>query len=321
MKNIVILDAFAANPGDLAWSDLESLGKLTVHPRTMESEIADRLKDAHIVLTNKTPITKEMISSLDHLEYIGMLATGYNVVDDLAAREKGIPLCNVPAYSSESVAQHVFAHILNYCRRVEYYSEQVLRGVWSNNDDWSYWDFPQIELTGKTLSIVGLGRIGTAVAQIGVAMGMRVLAVNRRKIDPLPDGVEQVDLEMAFKEADFISLNAPLNDGTENIINKESLAIMKKSVFITNAGRGQMIVEKDLAHALNQGLIGGAGLDVLRQEPPEADHVLFSAKNCYITPHQAWSSLTARRRLIRVATENVRSFLEEKPQNVVNSLA
>jgi len=318
MKEIVILDGFASNPGDLSWSELENLGNLTVHPRTPEDEIADRLKDAQIVLTNKTPLSREMIEALEQLEYVGMLSTGYNVVDHLAARERGIPLCNVPAYSSESVAQHVFAHILNYCRRVEYYSDQVMNGLWSKNDDWSYWDFPQIELTGKTLTIVGLGRIGKAVAQIGVAMGMTVLAVNRSKVDPLPEGVEQVDLETAFKEADFISLNAPLNEGTENIINRESLALMKKTVFITNAGRGQMIVEADLAHALNEGLVGGAGLDVLRQEPPESDHVLFGAKNCFITPHQAWSSLTARRRLIRVATENVKAFLDGSPMNVVN---
>lgn len=318
MKNIVILDGYAANPGDLSWSDLESLGNLTVHPRTLDSEIADRLREAQIVLTNKTPLTREMIASLEQLEYVGMLATGYNVVDDIATRERGIPLCNVPAYSSESVAQHVFAHILNHCRRVEYYSNQVMEGLWSKNDDWSYWDFPQIELTGKTLSIVGLGRIGKAVADIGVVMGMRVLAVNRSKVDPLPRGVEQVDLTTAFKEADFISLNAPLNEGTENIINKDSLALMKKSVFITNAGRGQMIVEADLAKALNEGQIAGAGLDVLRNEPPEADHVLFGAKNCFITPHQAWSSLTARRRLIRVATENVKAYLDGSPQNVVN---
>ncbi len=318
MPSIVVLDAHATNPGDLSWENLELLGDLKIYPRTPAMLIDERIHGANIVLTNKTRLDAAAVVKASDLRYVGMLSTGYDAVDGPAARTRNIPLCNVPAYSSESVAQHVFAHILNHCRRVEYYSDQVRKGDWAANDDWSYWDFPQIELTGKTMTIVGLGRIGKEVARIALAMRMKVLAVNRSKIDALPDGIEQVDLETAFRQADFISLNAPLNEGTEDIINEERLSWMKPTVFITNAGRGQMLVENDLANALNEGRIAGAGLDVLRTEPPEPDHILYGAKNCFITPHQAWSSLTARRRLIRVATENIQAFLDGNPKNLVN---
>ncbi|MGB8169191.1 MAG: D-2-hydroxyacid dehydrogenase [Chthoniobacteraceae bacterium] len=316
--SIVILDAFTANPGDLSWEKLSRLASLQIHDRTAASEIVARAGNAAVILTNKTPLTAQTIEALPHLRYIGVLATGYNIVDVAAARARGIVVSNVPAYGTPSVAQAVFALLLELTHRTGHHAEAVRAGRWSACPDFSFWDFPLVELAGRTFGIVGYGQIGRAVARIASAFGMTVIAT---KSDDLPgrDGeVELVPMDALFREADVISLHCPLTPKTQGLVNAERLAQMKPGALLINTGRGPLIVENDLADALNAGRIAGAGLDVLSVEPPPPGHPLFTAKNCLITPHFAWATREARGRLIEIATENVRAFLAGTPRNVVN---
>ncbi len=316
--SIVILDAFTANPGDQSWVGLETLAPLSTFERTEEEAIVARAAGATLVLTNKTPLTAATINALPSLRYIGVLATGYNIVDVGAARARGIVVSNVPAYSTASVAQVVLALLLELTHRTGHHAEVVRAGRWSACPDFSFWDFPLVELAGRTFGIVGYGQIGRAVGRIAAALGMKVIAT---KSDDRPgrDGeVELVPMEVLFREADVISLHCPLTPKTQGLVNAERLAQMKPGALLINTGRGPLIVEQDLADALNAGRIAGAGLDVLSAEPPPASNPLLTAKNCLITPHFAWATREARGRLIEIATENVRAFLAGTPRNVVN---
>jgi glycerate dehydrogenase len=315
---IVILDAHTVNPGDLSWNELEKLGDCTIYEHTSQENVVERTKNADIALINKTGLYKKEIDHLPDLKYIGVLATGYNVVDGDAAQARNIPITNVPAYSTMSVVQMVFAHLLNYTQRVAHHDQTVKEGRWTRSRDFCYWDFPLSELSDKTLGIIGFGRIGSAVARVAQALGMQVLAVNESPIDPLPEGVQQVDLERVFKTSDFITLHCPLTPETHHLINKDSLSLMRPDAFLINTGRGALIDEHALADVLNQELIAGAGLDVLEEEPASNDTPLIHAKNCTITPHIAWATREARARLINIATDNVKSFLEGNIKNRVS---
>lgn len=314
---IVVLDGYTLNPGDLSWQELEALGDVTLYDRTPADLILYRSEPAEILLTNKTPLTKETIQSLPRLKYIGVLATGYNVVDVKAAADRNIPVTNIPTYGTNSVAQMVFSHILNLCHNVGDHARSVNAGKWAESPDFCFWDRPLIELDGKVLGLIGLGRIGLATARIGQAFGMKVLA---NDVDPskVPDGIDFVDLDRIFRESDIVSLHCPLTEDNHKLVNAERLAKMKKSAFLINTSRGPLVDEEALANALNSGQIAGAGLDVLAVEPPVRDHPLYSAKNCYITPHIAWATREARERLYETAVENIKSFLAGRPENVVN---
>lgn len=314
--HIVILDGFALNPGDLGWSNIEELGNCTVYDRTPPEKIVERAKGAQAIFINKVTIDKKIISQLPELKFIGILATGYNVIDIDAAKEAGIVVANIPAYSTDSVAQLVFAHILHFARNVSLHADSVRSGKWSASEDFCYHLTPQIELTGKTLGIIGYGRIGHAVAKAGRAFGMNVIYHNRSKKEASP-GIMPADLNTLLRTSDFISVNCPLNEDNEKFINKEAIQKMKQSVFIVNTGRGALIDEYDLAEALNEGRIAGAGLDVLSEEPPEPENPLLTAKNCFITPHIAWTTIEARKRLIQIAGENLKAFIEGAPKNVI----
>jgi glycerate dehydrogenase len=316
--SIVILDAFTANPGDLDWQALAALAPLQLHDRTARGEIVARARGATIVLTNKTPLNAEAIAALPELRYIGVLATGYNIVDVAAARERGIVVSNVPAYSTASVAQVVFALLLELTHRAGHHSDAVRAGRWTKCADFSFWDFPLAELAGRTFGIVGFGQIGRAVARIAAALGMKVIATKSDDRTGREGDVELVPMDTLFREADVISLHCPLTPKTQGLVNAERLAQMKPTALLINTGRGPLVVESDLAAALNAGRIAGAGLDVLSAEPPSADNPLLAAKNCVITPHLAWATREARARLIAIATENVRAFLAGTPRNVVN---
>jgi glycerate dehydrogenase len=315
---IVVLDGYTLNPGDLSWDGLESMGECEIYDRSPAELTVERAKDAEIVLTNKTLLDARTISSLRKLLYIGVLATGYNVVDVAAARERGIAVANVPAYGTASVAQMTFAIILELANRVGHHSETVRSGHWCKSQDFCYWNHPLVELEGLTIGIVGFGRIGQAVAKIANGFGMKVLASTRSmKASPLP-GVEMADLDTVFRKSDIVSLHCPLTDDNRGFINSQRLAMMKPNAFLINTSRGLLIDEKALADALNSGMIAGAGLDVLSAEPPKPDNPLLSAKNCFITPHIAWATHAARERLMKIAIDNVRSFLDGKPKNIVN---
>ena len=316
--SIVILDAFTANPGDLDWAGLEKLAPLQIHDRSASEHIIARAANASVLLTNKTPLTGETIAALPHVRYIGVLATGYNIVDVAAARARGIVVSNVPAYGTPSVAQAVFALLLELTHRTGHHAAAVREGRWSACPDFSFWDFPLVELAGRTFGIVGYGRIGQAVARIAVAFGMKVIATKSNDRPGRDGDVELVPMEALFCEADVISLHCPLTPKTQGLVNAARLAQMKRGAFLINTGRGPLVVESDLADALNSGRIAGAGLDVLSTEPPPKDHPLLTAKNCIVTPHFGWATREARARLIEVATENVRAFLAGTPRNVVN---
>lgn len=305
--NITILDGYCLNPGDLSWDDLRALGNLTVYDRTPAAEAAARAAGADIVLTNKTPMPRAVIEALPDLRYIGVLATGYNIVDIDAARARKIVVTNIPAYGTGSVAQFVFALLLELCHRVAAHSEAVHAGDWSRNPDWSFSLSPQIELAGKTMGIAGYGRIGRQTAAIAEAFGMNVLAFD----------TDRGSLEEVLRESDVISLHVPLFPETRELINRDSLAKMKSTAFLINTSRGPLVNEADLAEALNTGRIAGAALDVLSQEPPHTGNPLLSARNCVITPHMAWSTREARQRLLEIATENVRSFQLGQLRNVI----
>ena len=314
---IVILDAYTANPGDLSWHELEQMGTLTVYDRTQPTETVSRAADADIVLTNKVVISREVISQLPHLKYIGVLATGYNVVDVEAARERGIVVTNVPAYSTESVAQMVFAHLLTVTNRTEHYAVANRQGRWAQNPDFCYWDFPHMELSGKTFGIVGLGNIGQRVAQIALAFGMKVKAQTSKAADALPAGIEKVTTEELLATSDVLSLHCPLTEGTRHLINAESLRQMKPTAILINTGRGPLIDDQAVADALADGRLAAFCADVLTSEPPQADNPLLQQPNAFITPHIAWATKEARVRLLQVAMDNVRAFLNGTPVNAV----
>jgi glycerate dehydrogenase len=315
---IAVLDGHCLNPGDLSWQGLEALGKCTVFERTPAEMLAERLREADIVLTNKVPLRRELLSGQSRLKYIGVTATGYNIIDVDAARDLGIVVTNVPTYGTMSVAQMVFAHLLNLTQRVGDHAEAVRDGRWAASADWCFWDFPLLELEAMTLGIVGYGRIGQAVAGLARAFGMTVIAHNRSAIAKA-EGVRAVDMETVFRESDVVSLHCPLTPETNRLVNRERLALMKPTAFLINTSRGALVDEGALADALNSGRLAGAGLDVLDAEPPAAGNPLFAAKNCYITPHIAWATRQARQRLLDLAVENVAEFLAGRPRNVVNA--
>ena len=314
---IVILDGFTANPGDLSWKGLEELGMLTVYDRTRPEETVARAAEADIVLTNKVIINREMMAQLPQLKYIGVLATGYNVVDIEAAHERGIIVTNVPAYSTESVAQMVFAHLLTVTNRTEHYAIQNRQGRWSKNPDFCYWDFPHLELAGKTFGIVGLGNIGRRVAEIALAFGMQVKALTSKSANALPTGVEKANLEVLLATSDVISLHCPLTDTTRHLINRDTLSKMRPSAILINTGRGPLVDDQAVASALAKGQLAAFCADVLTEEPPKANNPLLNQPNAFITPHIAWATEEARSRLLQVAISNVQAFLNAQPKNVV----
>ena len=319
---IVVLDGHAENPGDLSWQGLETLGDVTVYERTDvhdEALIRARMGDAEAVYTNKTPLTGETIAAAPNLRFIGVLATGYNVVDVVYAKEKGIPVCNVPNYGGYSVSQFTIALMLEACLHIGHHDRTVHEGKWQNSPDWCYWDYPLIELAGKTFGLLGCGRIGIHTAEAAKGLGMHVIAYNRSQSQAAKDlGVEFVDLDGLFARSDVLALQMPLADFNVGIINKENIAKMKDGVIILNNSRGQMVVEQDLADALNSGKVAFAGLDVVSTEPIRADNPLLKAKNCIITPHISWAAKQCRVRILDQTVENVKAFLAGKPVNVVN---
>ena len=317
--NIVVLDGFSAQPGDLSWLGLERLGTLTVYERTSSEQTVERASQADIVLTNKVIISREVMAQLPQLKYVGVLATGYNVVDVEAARERGIIVTNVPAYSTESVAQMVFAHLLTVTNRTEYYAVQNRNGRWSANPDFCYWDTELTELSGKTFGIVGLGNIGRRVAQIALAFGMKVIALTSKSADALPAGIEKVDLNTLLAVSDVLSLHCPLTDNTRHFINAETLRQMKPTAIIINTGRGPLVDDQAVADALASGRLSAFCADVLTAEPPSIANPLLRQPNAFITPHIAWATKEARIRLLDVAVDNVRCFVEGKPRNVVTN--
>jgi glycerate dehydrogenase len=317
VMKIVVLDGYVLNPGDLSWDGIKELGDCVFYDRTPADMTVERAKGADAVFTNKVVLNKEIISQLPDLKFIGVLATGYNVVDSEAAKNAGITVTNIPAYSSASVAQMVFSHILNFAQNVGIHAQSVSLGEWAASIDFAYWKTPQTELAGKTLGIIGFGQIGQAVAKIGLAFGMKVIFTNRSQKETNLE-TSQVDLETLLSESDFISINCPLTAENTGFINKQTIEKMKPTAFLINTGRGPLINEKDLADALNSGRIAGAGLDVLSVEPALPENPLLKAKNCFITPHIAWATFEARTRLMNIATENLKSFIAGKPQNVVN---
>ena len=316
---IVELDGYAANPGDLSWDGLRELGELTVYDRTAPEDVLERAKGAQVILTNKVVITEELMDKLPDLRYIGVLATGYNVVDIPAARKHGIIVTNIPAYSTMSVAQMVIAHLLNITNQVALHSDAVKQGEWQRNKDFSFSLTPLIELDEKTLGIVGLGNTGTATARIAQSLGMRILAYSSKSADALKEmGIEKADsYEQLFREADVLSLHCPLTEETHHLVNAERLKLMKPTAILINTGRGPLVDEAALADALNEGRIMAAGVDVLQEEPPRNGSPLINARNCYITPHIAWATKAARERLLNIAVANVKAFMEGKPQNAV----
>ena len=314
---IVILDGYSANPGDLSWEELERLGTLTVYDRTKPDETVARAADADIALTNKVVLGQKEIALLPRLKYIGVLATGYNVVDTKAARERGIVVTNVPAYSTESVAQMVFAHLLTVTNRTEHYAQLNRNGRWNESADFCYWDTNLTELSGKTFGIVGLGNIGSRVAQIALAFGMQVKALTSKSAAALPAGIQKANLKELLSTSDVLSLHCPLTENTRHLLNADSLSLMKPAAIVINTGRGPLVNDSDMAEALAQGRITAYCADVLTEEPPKPDNPLLKQPHAFITPHIAWATREARLRLIGTATANVRAFIEHHPQNVV----
>jgi glycerate dehydrogenase len=313
---IVILDGYTLNPGDQSWAELESLGECRIHDRTPAELVVPRLEGAALAITNKVPLSREALSRLPALRYIGVTATGYNIVDVAAARERGIRVTNVPTYGTRSVAQFTFALILELAHRVGMHADSVRAGDWVRCPDFCYWKSPLVELEGRTLGIVGHGRIGRAVADLGRAFGMRILVASRSPVAAAE--VRTADVATVFRESDVLSLHCPLTEDTRNLVNRERLALMKPGAWLINTSRGPLVDEAALAEALNEGRIAAAAVDVLSVEPPRPGNPLLTARNCLVTPHQAWASLAARRRLLAVAVDNVKAFLAGKPVNVVN---
>ena len=315
---IVVLDGYGLNPGDMSWSGFEALGELVVYDRTSPSELMERAADAEVLITNKTLITAENMEALPCLKYIGVLATGYNVVDIDAAKAHRIVVTNIPAYSTPSVAQMVFAHLLNITQRVDYYANENKQGRWTKNVGFCYWDTPLMELEGKKMGIVGFGNIGQATGRIAQAFGMEVCVYTSKPQFALPSGVKKMELDTLFAECDVISLHCPLTPETKELVNASRLKLMKPTAILINTGRGPLVNEQDLADALNQGVIAAAGLDVLSVEPSTADNPLLSAKNCFITPHIAWATKEARTRLMDIAVNNLKSY---QKGDIINNVA
>lgn len=319
---IVVLDGYTENPGDLSWDALKELGDLKVHDRVSYEEspaIAEAIGDAQIAVTNKTPISRETIDRCPNLKLIAVLATGYNVIDYTYAKEKGIPIVNVPTYGTQIVGQYAVGLLLEICSHYQYHADTVKAGRWQNNPDWCYWDFPMIELYGKTAGVIGLGRIGQATARILKSMDMRVLAYDAFQSEAGKALAEYVELDALLAESDVIFLHCPLFPATQGMINKNNIAKMKDGVIIINNSRGQLVVEQDLADALNSGKVYAAGLDVVSTEPIRADNPLLTAKNCLITPHISWAAKEARQRIMDTTVDNIKAFLDGKPVNVVNN--
>jgi len=316
---LVVLDGYTLNPGDLNWEGIKKFGDLEVHDRTPESLIVERCKGAEIIFTNKTPLREAILSQLPDLKYIGVLATGYNVVDVDYAKTRGIAVANVPGYGTASVVQMTFALLLELCQHVQSHSDSVRQGGWAASPDFCYWNYPLIELEGKSIGIIGFGSIGQKVADIATAFGMNVIGFSRTRSDQSHrKNFKWAELNDLLKESDVVSVHCPLFPETQGIINKDSLRLMKRTAFFLNTSRGPLMVDQDLADALNEGIIAGAGIDVLSVEPPSADNPLFKAKNCLITPHIAWATKEARSRLMGIAENNLSSFLNQKPINIVN---
>ncbi|MBR6263197.1 MAG: D-2-hydroxyacid dehydrogenase [Prevotella sp.] len=314
---IVILDGYSVNPGDLSWDALREMGDVEVYDRTSPEEVVTRAEKAEIVLTNKVVLDKSALDRLPSLRYIGVLATGYNVVNLEETRQRGIIVTNIPAYSTDSVAQMTFAHILNITNRVGHYAQENAHGRWSNNADFCYWDSPLHELAGKTLGIVGLGNIGKRVARIAADFGMDVFALTSKEPSALPHGVQKTTMEGLLAVSDILTLHCPLTESTRHLIRAETIQKMKHGTIIINTGRGPLVNEHDVAKALHDGHLAAYGADVLDTEPPTCDNELLSAPNAFITPHIAWATVEARKRLIRIATENVQAYLSGTPRNIV----
>jgi len=316
---IVVLDGYTLNPGDLSWDKLFNLGEVVLHDRTPADKIKERSLDADVLITNKTPLTEETINDLPHLKYIGVLATGYNIVDTSAAKRRNIIVTNVPAYSTMSVAQLTFALLLELCHHVQKHSDSVMEGKWAESVDFCNWDFPLIELSGKTLGIIGFGNIGKKVADIATVFGMNIIAASRHETDQSErKNFRWAEINEVLAQADIVSIHCPLLPETKGLINADSLKRMKRSAFLLNTSRGPVVVEPDLADALNNGIIACAAIDVLSIEPPLKDNPLFKAKNCLITPHIAWATKEARGRLMDIAVNNLAAFINGKRVNVVN---
>ncbi len=315
---IVVLDGYTLNPGDLTWAEFDKLGNLTVYDRTEPNEIVPRIGDAEAVIVNKCPITAETMDACPELRYVGVLATGYNVVDVAAAKERHIAVTNIPTYGTAAVAQMVFAHLLAICQHVEAHSAAVHNGEWNTNPDWCFWNYPLVELAGKTMGIVGFGRIGQTVAGIARALGMNVLAFDRHENETGRALARYVSLEELLSNSDVISMHCPLFPETERMINRNTIARMKDGVYFINTSRGQLVDEQALADALNSGKVAHAGLDVVYTEPIRTDNPLLRAKNCFITPHIAWAPKESRKRLMDIAVDNLASFIAGSPTNVVN---
>lgn len=319
---IVILDGYTENPGDLSWAGFEKLGELTVYDRTSltdTQEVIDRIGAAEAILTNKTPLSKKVIDACPNLKYIGVLATGYNVVDTNAAKEKGIIVSNIPTSGTAAVGQFAIALLLEICHHIGHHDHAVKEGRWENNPDWCFWDYPLIELAGKTMGVIGFGRIGQETGKIARAMGMHVIANDEYPNDTGREIAEYVSREELFARADVISLHCPLFPSTEGLVNKDNIALMKDGVIILNNSRGSLIVEQDLADALETGKVYAAGLDVVSTEPIKGDNPLLRAKNCIITPHISWAPKESRQRLMDIAVENLKMFIKGEPVNVVNN--
>lgn len=317
---IVVLDGYTLNPGDLNWDALNQLGDVTLHDRTPHNQIVARCAGADVILTNKVPLSQETINQLPNLKYVGVLATGYNIVNTEACKMRGIPVANVPGYGTASVVQLTIALLLELALHVQRHSDAVMDGKWSRSADFCFWDYPLVELQGKTLGIIGFGSIGQGVADVASAFGMKIVATGRRQTDQSHrSNFKWVGLEDLLAQSDVISIHCPLTPETQGLINKDTLALMKPSAFLLNTSRGPIIKDADLADALNNGVIAGAGIDVLSVEPPPADNPLFKAKNCIITPHIAWATKEARSRLMDIAVNNLKAFLTGAPVNVVNA--
>ncbi|MCC2253057.1 D-2-hydroxyacid dehydrogenase [Ruminococcus sp. CLA-AA-H200] len=319
---IVVLDGYTLNPGDLDWKGMEAIGECTVYDRTSLTDVQeaiDRIGDAEVVFTNKTPMPKELFDACPNIKFVGVLATGYNVVDVAAAKEKGIPVTNIPTYGTAAVGQFTIALLLEICHHIGHHSQAVHEGAWENNADWCFWDYPLIELDGKTMGIIGYGRIGQATGRIAQALGMKVLAYDSyHNPDLESDTCKYAELDEVLANSDVIALHCPLFPETQGIINKDNIAKMKDGVIILNDSRGPLIVEEDLRDALNSGKVAAAGLDVVSTEPIKGDNPLLQAKNCFITPHIAWAPKESRKRLMDIAVSNLQAFVDGAPVNVVN---
>ena len=317
---IVVLDGYTENPGDLSWDGLKDLGELVVYDRTEKSDIVSRIADAEVVVTNKTPITRQVLDACPSVRYIAVLATGYNVVDTAYAKEKGIAVSNVPSYGTDGVAQAAIALLLELCLHVGHHDQAVHQGRWERCPDFCFWDYPLLELAGKTMGIIGFGRIGHRTGQIAKALGMRVIVNNPTKNEQFEqEGFVYVDQDTLLRQSDVIALHCPLTPATQGLVNKRTIALMKDGVLLINNSRGGLVVEQDLADALDAGKVGGAAVDVVSTEPIKKDNPLLRAKNCIITPHMSWGAKEARGRIMETTVANVRSYLAGRPLNVVNA--